>query len=62
MATRCQRQARQRQQICPILPVSRAQHDYYQYWSPISVDENGIVAEMGWVNEFHMEIGVPALS
>lgn len=32
-------------------------HDY-QYWAPVPVGPDGVVAEMGWVNEWQVEIGV----
>ena len=33
-------------------------HDY-QYWAPLQFLPDGSVAEMSWVNEFTLEIGVP---
>ena len=33
-------------------------HDY-QYLAPLHVGEDGVVAELSWVNEFTVEIGIP---
>ena len=33
-------------------------HDY-QYWSPMVVGNDGVVAEMAWVNEFTVQLSVP---
>ena len=33
-------------------------HDY-QYWSPLAIRPDGGVAEMSWVDQFTVEIGVP---
>jgi hypothetical protein len=33
-------------------------HDY-QYLAPLHVSPTGVVAEMAWVNDFTVEIGVP---
>ena len=33
-------------------------HDY-QYWSPMVVGQDGVVAEMAWVNEFTVQLSVP---
>ncbi len=35
-------------------------HDY-QYMAPLALLPTGAVAEMAWVNEFQVEIGVPAV-